>query len=85
MLALQAPEHAPEDLTEDGEASDERAQSFKLAPSKDLFQSTAAGLDVLAYGSGEGCCSCKHDCVMQPVGCTFTSSHPPAEGPHDKY
>ena len=61
MLALQAPENAPEDLTGDEDPSNERGQSSKLAPSKDLFQSTAAGLNVLANGSGEGYCRCKCD------------------------
>ena len=54
MLALQAPENAPEDLTGDEDPSNERGQSFELAPGKDLFQSTAAGLSVLAYGQVKG-------------------------------
>lgn len=76
MLALQAPENAPEDLTGDEDPSNERGQSFELAPGKDLFQSTAAGLSVLAYGSGEGSCTCRRDCVMQPVRCILPLKHP---------
>ena len=70
MLALQAPDNAPEDLTGDEDPPNERDQSFELASSKGLFQSTAAGLSVLANGSGKESCRCKRDCIMQPVRCT---------------
>ena len=61
MLALQAPENAPEDLTGDEDPSNERGQSSRPASGEDLFQSTAAGFSVLANGSGEEYCRCKCD------------------------
>ena len=69
MLALQAPENAPEDLTGDEDPSNERGKSSKLAPGKDLFQSTAAGLSVLAYGSGEGSCRCERTLSLRHAPC----------------